>query len=196
MKIAMIKTPQGFVPASEDDREAVAGIKVGETIHGEFARMRNPAFHRKFFALLNMAYDYWEPTGGLIPKLEMSGVEGLAKFLASKLPEASRGKPFAAAKEYLERLAHARAERYPVVDKSRQAFREHVTVEAGHYHVVMTPAGIKRVPKSISFASMDEAEFQALYRDVFAVCWRLVLSNNFASEEEAMQAAEIVGGFA
>ena len=36
-------------------------LKLGEAIHSDFKRMRNAAFHRKLFALLNLGFEYWEP---------------------------------------------------------------------------------------------------------------------------------------
>ncbi|MNR39807.1 hypothetical protein D3C85_1580430 [compost metagenome] len=97
---------------------------------------------------------------------------------------------------YLAKLEAERAERFPAVDKSREAFREWVTIEAGHFHLVQTPDGIRKEAKSIAWASMDEDGFAALYKDVFAACWRLVLGAHFASEEEAMMAADQLGTFA
>lgn len=49
----------------------------------EFRQVRNPAFHRRFFALLNLGFEYWEPTGGAISANERKLVNGYAKFLAA-----------------------------------------------------------------------------------------------------------------
>ena len=61
MKLALSKVPNGLIPADPQSQELTDGLKVGEVIHSDFRKMRNPAFHRKFFALLNMAFDMWEP---------------------------------------------------------------------------------------------------------------------------------------
>ncbi len=45
----------------EPTKEKSSKVKMGGIIHGPFAQMRNVRFHRKFFALLNLAFDYWEP---------------------------------------------------------------------------------------------------------------------------------------
>ena len=82
------------------------------------------------------------------------------------------------------------------MDKSREAFREWVTIEAGHFHLVRTPDGVRKEAKSISWASMDDTAFQPLYRDVFNACWRLVLSAHFESEEAALSAADQIGSYA
>jgi len=50
-----------FVPASEDDAELLSKVKVGETVKLTLTRPRNIKFHRKFMALMRLAFDYWEP---------------------------------------------------------------------------------------------------------------------------------------
>lgn len=193
-EIALVRTAQGLVPATDADREIVQKWKAGQVIHGSFTKMRNARFHRKFFAMLDLAWDYWEPKGGLVPRQEQRGIDGFARFLARHAQRADA--VLAAAQAYLEQLESERAERFPVVDKSREAFREWVIIEAGHFDLVQSPAGVKRKAKSISWASMDDTQFEPLYRDVFATCWRLVLAEHFESEADAMAAAELLGGFA
>ena len=62
MKLQLRKTVEGFlVPADEDSQEALSRVKAGTVIHGKFRRMRNPDFHRKFFALLRFLYEHWQP---------------------------------------------------------------------------------------------------------------------------------------
>jgi len=192
--LALIRTAQGLVPATEADRETVQKWKAGQVVHGKFTRMRNARFHGKFFAMLDLAWEYWEPKGGLVPRQELRGIQGLAKYF-----EDLNGKPGQlgnAVQAYLDKLETDRAERFPVVDKSREAFREWVTVEAGHFHLVQTPDGIRKEAKSISWSAMDDTAFEPLYRDVFNACWRLVLSAHFDSEADAMATAEVMGGIA
>jgi hypothetical protein len=144
--------------------------------------------------MLDLAFDYFEPVGGLVPRQELRGIQGLAKFF-----EQASGKPGQlsdAVAAYIEQLEKDRAERFPAVDKSREAFREWVTIEAGHFHLVRTPDGVRKEAKSISWSAMDETAFQPLYRDVFNACWRLVLSAHFETEEAAMSAADRMGDFA
>ncbi|MBJ2254850.1 DUF1367 family protein [Pseudomonas sp. MF6784] len=193
-ELALIRTVQGLVPATEADRELTQKWKLGQVVHGKFTKMRNAKFHGKFFSMLDLAWEYWEPVGGLVPRQEMRGIRGLAKFF-----EAQSGKPGQlshAVDAYIAGLELARAERFPAVDKSREAFREWVTIEAGHFHLVRTPDGVRKEAKSISWASMDDTAFEPLYRDVFNACWRLVLSAHFESEEAALSAADQIGSYA
>lgn len=192
--LALIRTASGLVPATEADREQVQKWKAGQVVHGKFSRMRNAKFHGKFFAMLDLAFEYWEPKGGLVPRQEMRGIRGLAQYF-----EELNGRPGqlgAAVQAYIDKLESERAERFPAVDKSREAFREWVTIEAGHYHLVQTPEGIRKEAKSISWANMDDSIFEGLYRDVFNACWRLVLAANFETEADAMTAADQLGSFA
>lgn len=60
------RTSRGFVlePAHEQDAELVAGLPV-TPLRVTVRRVRNYQFHRKFFALLNFAFDCWEPQTAL-----------------------------------------------------------------------------------------------------------------------------------
>ena len=192
--LALVRTPGGWQPHTEADRELSQRYKVGQVAHGDFKKMRNPRFHGKFFSMLDLAWQYWEPTGGLVPRQELRGIHGLAKFF-----EKASGKPgqlSEAVAAYIANLEAERAERFPAVDKSREAFREEVIVDSGHFDLVQTPAGVKKVAKSISFANMDDLAFEPLYRDVFNACWRLVLSSHFDTEADAMSAADLMGSYA
>jgi len=193
-ELALIRTAQGLVPATEADREVTQKWKLGQVIHGKFTKMRNAKFHGKFFSMLDLAWEYWEPVGGLVPRQEMRGIRGLARFF-----EAASGKPGQlshAVDSYIAQLEIERAERFPAVDKSREAFREWVTIEAGHFHLVRTPDGVRKEAMSISWANMDDTAFEPLYRDVFNACWRLVLSAHFENEDAALSAADQIGSYA
>jgi len=62
MEAFFTKMPNAsFIPASEDDAELLSKVKVGETVRLTLVRPRNIKFHKKFFALINLAFDYWEP---------------------------------------------------------------------------------------------------------------------------------------
>jgi len=61
MEAFFTKLPNGtLMPASESDRELLDKIKTGDTVKLKLTRPRNIRFHRKYFALLNLAFDYWE----------------------------------------------------------------------------------------------------------------------------------------
>ena len=68
--------------------------------------------------------------------------------------------------------------------KDFESFREYVTVKAGFFQMVTTPSGLRKVPKSISFAKMDEADFSNYYRQVLNVCWSLCLHKVFENQDQ------------
>lgn len=188
----LLKIQNTIVPLAADDMEVIAGLKAGAVIHCEFKKVRNPKFHRQFFALLNMAYDYWNPTGGLIPESEMRGIQGLAKYLG----KVAGGEVIVeAAREYARSLLKSRAGKFESVEKDFEAFRRWAIIESGFYELKQSPSGITKIPASISFARMDEAEFDGLYKAVFNTLWRFVLSGVFKDEQEAEHAVSQLLGF-
>jgi len=60
--IVLMKTPGGaLVPADPQASEYIARLKLGAPVKAEVKRMRNYQFHKKLFALLNFAFENWEP---------------------------------------------------------------------------------------------------------------------------------------
>ena len=63
-------------------------------------------------------------------------------------------------------------------------------VEAGYFDAIQLHDGtLKKHPCSISFASMDEIQFQQLYKAALDVLWRWGLSRSFRSRDEAENVA-------
>ncbi|WP_353614064.1 DUF1367 family protein [Mangrovibacter phragmitis] len=194
--LQLIKHAAGYlIPASPETSEFLhSKCKLGAVLVSEFKQVRNPAFHRKFFALLNLGFDYWEPTGGAISSNERKLVAGYAKFLSSF--GGSESALLDAAEVYLSRIADKRAGSISLC-KSFDAYRAWVIVEAGHYIAIQLPDGtLKRHPRSISFANMDETEFSQLYDAALDVLWRWILSGTFSSKEEAENTANQLLSFA
>jgi hypothetical protein len=62
MEAYFTKLPNStLMPSSDQDRELLDKIKTGDTVKLKLTRPRNIQFHRKYFALLNLAFDYWNP---------------------------------------------------------------------------------------------------------------------------------------
>ena len=57
----MIRTPTGLAPSGIESAETIGKVKTGTVIRVKFSKVRNIKFHNKFFALVNFAYDHWEP---------------------------------------------------------------------------------------------------------------------------------------
>lgn len=63
-EIVVTKTTGGaLAPADQQAADFIAKLKLGEVVKVKATRMRNPGHHRKYFALLNLAFDAWEPVG-------------------------------------------------------------------------------------------------------------------------------------
>jgi hypothetical protein len=62
-ELVLTKAPGGaLIPADPQAAEYIAKLKLGAAVRAQVKQQRNPRFHRKYFALLNLAFDTWEPT--------------------------------------------------------------------------------------------------------------------------------------
>lgn len=59
--IRLIKERGALWPCYDEDKEILDKIKPHDEIHVKYSLPRNPRFHRKYFALINLGYEYWEP---------------------------------------------------------------------------------------------------------------------------------------
>lgn len=189
-ELQLIKQSPGIlIPANPETSEILQSkIKLGAVLVAKFRQPRNSAFHRRFFALLNLGFEYWEPTGGAISSNERKLVTGFANFLANC--GGSESALQSAAEQYLEQVAGRRVTNGISLCKSYEAYRAWVIVEAGHYDTIKLPDGsLRKYPRSISFANMGEIEFQQLYKAALDVLWRWILSKPFRTQDEAENAA-------
>ena len=139
MKMNLIKTISGLLPADPDSEKSYQKIKTGGMVITETKEVRNPAFLRKYFALLNVGFDNWNP--GRITS--------------------EHGKP----------------------EKNFDRFRKDVTILAGFYHIVIRLDGSVRVEAdSISFANMEEEEFEELFNKTINVLLKHVYDSNMTEE--------------
>lgn len=75
-ELVLAKTPTGaLVPADAPSAAFVQRLKTGAGLRGEFKRQRNPKFHRKVFALFQLAFDAWDA-----PALEYRGQQVAKNF--------------------------------------------------------------------------------------------------------------------
>ncbi|VTP62125.1 Protein of uncharacterised function (DUF1367) [Serratia rubidaea] len=156
-------------------------------------RPETPAFHRKLFSLLNLGFDYWQPTGGAISPTDKALVNGYVKFLAYYA--GGEDALQAAADEYLADIAGKRAGNISAA-KSFEAFRAWVTIQAGFSTKFVMPDGTTRnEPKSISFAKMDDIEFGEFYKAVLDVLWNYILFRTFPDQQSAENAAAQLMGY-
>jgi len=131
MDVTLTKTLNGLIPSDERTAGWFAKLKIGDAVHGDFKKFRNIGFHRKYFALLNVAFDNWTP--GKIDS------------------------------------------KYGTPEKNFNRFRADLTILAGFYEITIRLDGGTRVePKSISFGSMTQEEFEELYSKTIDVLLKYV----------------------
>ncbi|WP_370609800.1 DUF1367 family protein [Citrobacter portucalensis] len=178
-----------LLPATPESDDFLRQIKIGEWIHADFKRVRNYAFHKRFFKLLQLGFDYWMPTGGAITPHEQELISGFVDFLCDSAGRSHTSVLSDAAEQYLHKVAVNRTNDVALL-KSFEAFREWVTIQAGFYTEHFYPDGSRgRRAKSITFANMDETEFQQLYKAVLNVLWNWILFRKFSSPEEVNNVA-------
>lgn len=182
------KTLNGLVPADEHSAEVFKKWKAGGVIRGEFKQVRNGKYHRRFFALLNLTFDYWEPSAGVLTEQEKRIITKFVNLLEHHSGNSGTIKDLG--RQFLKQVAERRKESIPAVTKSFEAFRKQIIIDSGFYSLAHTTSGIKKEADSISFANMDEDQFRELYRAVFSTAWNQVLSKTFPSEQEAQNAID------
>jgi hypothetical protein len=133
-EIVLMKVSNILVPHDEAAAAFIQKMKAGELTHADFKRVRNYKFHKKYFALLDFAFEQWEPSGELT----------------------YQGMPVA---------------------KNKERFRKDVAILAGFFESTVNLKGEVRLEaKSISFAQMDEIEFEALYSKTIDVVLQRILT--------------------
>lgn len=185
--VHFVKTSIGLIPASNGDKEIFHTWKFGAIICGKFTQSRNYQFHKKLFGLLNLAFEYYEPSSGVLTNDEKRIATKIFKTLDNY--NDNNGVMLDFGREFLRAESQARKAQIENIQKAFEPFRTEMIIESGFYDEVRTPLGIKKYAKSISFASMDEFEFTELYKAVFNTLWRFVLSRYFPNEQEAETAA-------
>ena len=191
IEITMVKTPQGLRPVTQHDVEELAKLKVGQGVKVQIVQVKERSLkhHKLFFGgLVELAFDAWEPKGGLLSPAEKQTLKAFFTWLDAKGVDSAALRE--AGRAFLADLVQRRGSRIETPQKSKQAFLDWIKMEANHCEFQITPAGIRKVPKSINFNSMDQDQFADFYRAAFSVCWKFILSRNFESEEQLQNAID------
>lgn len=187
-QIQLTKTSSTTLTAANTEAsEFLQRIKTGVWLNCNITQARNYLFHKRFFALLNLGFEYWTPTGGTVSPAEKQYLSGYVRYLISIV--ANDGILRQTELDYNERAGQRRADGHAIV-KSFEAFRKWATVEAGFYDEFILPDNTRRrEARSISFANMSEQEFHEVYKAVFNVLWNHILFRSFSSQQEAENVA-------
>ncbi|HAT1590673.1 DUF1367 family protein [Klebsiella oxytoca] len=178
-----------LAPATEEARIFLHRVKLGEWIHADFKRVRNYRFHKKFFKLLQLGFEYWTPTGGMVTPEECQFLDGFIAFVCKRVGEGHSAAFDEAANLYINEQAIQRSNDTALL-KDFEVFREWATIQAGYFTTHINPDGSRWLKaKSISFSNMDESEFEGLYKSVLNVLWNYILYQKFSSQIEVENVA-------
>jgi len=139
MKLFLQNTSRGLIPMYDVDFDEKKKLKIGQVYSCEVRLPRNYEFHKKYFALINCAWEYQN-------------------------------------EKRQEELFY----------NSIELFRKTVEITAGHCERIysLKHKDFVEIPKSVSFAKMDNLEFQKHYDNVRSVLFSTFLTNISVEEFE------------
>lgn len=188
--IHAVKYANGAVVAETDyDRNLLKGLSVGSAVKiMPLSNNRNYQHHKKFFALLDAGFEYWQPEFNVLTQAE----EWIAQAVAHEIAVAANDENLYqnVTKPIADRvLAKVRSNRESKLDyegmKTLEAYLDHVMKKAGFYEVRPSQdGGTMKERWSISFANMSQEKFNSVYKAVFGVIWNETLCNIYESEWE------------
>jgi len=181
-------------PATNHDTEQMKKLKQGDPVRVECYQLRPRSIqhHKLFFAMLQLTLDYWTPAGHMITPSELQALKRFTEWAEKQTGNAGALKQLG--KVYLKELSDSRKRQYSIPEKTIEGLLEWVKLKVGHVTRLMTPDGIKIETKSINFNSMNQAEFDVFYKRAFNVCWTLVMSKHFESEQECQNVIDQLSG--
>jgi hypothetical protein len=178
-----------FVPWSDDDKEEMKKIKHLSTHMCRLTKEteRNLQHHQLYWSgLLGLAMDYWDPISGLLSPTESKLIDAFARVIEKEAK--SPGVLDLAKEEFKKRVRQQRAEKIGEVEKTKDMLHRWIKEELGYYDLEVTPAGCRKVLRSISFSKMGQDEFDVFYKEAFNLIWRMVLYRVFDNEQSVQDA--------
>jgi hypothetical protein len=168
-----------LVPVGDESERFVAALRSGEGIGFDVKVQRNVLFHRKFYALLRLGFDAWEP---IVPEDSVGIVKSFEKFREDIL------------------ILAGHFESVYETDFSgsapRSAGGQFVKREAAGQPLAVLSTKVTMRAKSINFERCDQLEFEALFRRVLTVMWEKVLRGaRYESEADVDRVMHELLGF-
>jgi hypothetical protein len=183
-EFTVIKVNNGFNYATDSDRDAASCYKLGQALKVSAVKQsaRSIQHHKLFFGgLLEVMLDHWEPDSAMTTEAERKLIMQFCKVLDDN---GGGGEVSNWGRSFLGKLAQNRAQKIESPHKTKEGLLLWLKDKVDHVELVVTPSGIKRVPKSINFNSMSREQFGVFYKKCFSVCWKYILSQKFDSEAE------------
>lgn len=189
-----------IVWATEEDKRYIDTIKNGQPV--KVTKMRNDRnlkHHRKAFALINLGFEYWTPVWEMVSEPERWVAHKVAATLGKMAGDATLYENVTKeiADSVIQELAIERQRRFdPNVLKTPEAFRAEMLIKAGMFDVVRLPGGgTYKQPHSMSFASMNQDDFNDCYKRLFGAIWNAVLFQQFDDEATCQRLIDQLSGF-
>ncbi|TNZ90910.1 hypothetical protein CGK40_20020 [Vibrio parahaemolyticus] len=185
----------GYIQYADSDMREKAATMSGRVVAikpKSKAKSRILEHHRKFFALINLGFEYWSPDVSLISEPEfyiahetakqfcqLAGREDMYETHGIEIAE------MVLSKIKKQRESHCDPEAY----KCKDNYRYQVMIDAGFFDLEILPNGgtVKR-PWSIAFDNADQEQFEKIYKGCFDVIWNKSLFQVFNDEQEMQNA--------
>lgn len=183
-EFTVIKVNNGFQYATDADRDAASCYKLGQALKVNAVKQsaRSLQHHKLFFGgLLEVMFEHWEPDQALTTEAEKKLIMQFCQVLDHN---GGGGEVSTWGQMFLDKLAQNRAQKIDAPHKTKEGLLTWLKDKVDHVDLIVTPSGIKRVPKSINFNSMSQEQFGIFYKKCFSVCWQYLLSQKFDSEAE------------
>lgn len=186
VSVIAIKHGAGLFPATDNDQAELEKVKSGVPLRLEITQQsdRSLQHHRLFYGgLVKLTLDYYQPTHSLVTERDKRLVKhvlktvGVDKIGAKQANEVYR--------HVMRSIQQSRASKLDLQPMDKSAFTDWLKIQVGHFDSIKLPDGsVLQKPRSINFNAMNQSEFNVFYKACFNVCWQLVLSTQFDSEDE------------
>ena len=172
MKINVIKTPEGWEPASAVDKVEHQKFKAGAMYPMEIKRSRNPVFHGKMFVFLAHCFDHWTESNFPTHYEFMNEIEQRETFRKEMLIFAG----------FYYFTIPLNASNKPV-DLS-----EYYNAEFGFYNTPPPPQlNLVVNAQSMSFGSMGQSKFECVYTRLINVAMMYLFNNCESKQNELLR---------
>jgi len=184
-----IKQNGELVPADELSNELVKKYKPGTIVSVKVTSgsARSVEHHRKFFALLSVTMEHWNPGDRMVSTAEQNVLRSFCQWIHSQAgtTQEQNAAILQACATFLEEINTKRkGGGIGEPEASIESLLEWVKMGVNHAKLIRCPDGIRKIPRSISFSKMSQEDFDEFYKSAVNLCWRYVLSSVMHDQRE------------
>lgn len=188
-RLIVVKAADGSLrPASPVDQDEFDKWAAGESKSVEIKgfKPRNLAMHKKYWALVDLAKEYWRPTDREVIAYEIKLFRSYVNFLNNNGINGSSLN--GSIKHFLKLGIERRKKNAELTPVTKEAFHRYIKIKLNHYELMRNERGVFKSTKSISFGSMSQEAFEAFYKEAFDICWNAGMKYVFEHKSQAEQA--------